>query len=302
MRAVVTSATQQLETRARWQMHVCVLLWGFTAILGKSISLAAPALVLWRMSLVGVALLTVPRVRRGVGALSAHATWVYAGIGCVLALHWVTFYASIKLANASVAVTCIALGPSFLAVLSPLLSKQGFDPRELLLGVIVIPGVALVVGAVPRGMQLGIALGVISALLVAMVGLLNKRYVDRADPLVMTCVEMIAGAITMALLAAALGERQAFRWPDAHDAMLLAVLAYGCTLLPFSLSLIALRRLSAFSAQLIVNLEPVYTILLAMLFFGEQRELDRGFYLGVALILAAVVASRSRPARAVDRG
>jgi drug/metabolite transporter (DMT)-like permease len=296
------SSAQQLEARARWQMHACVLLWGFTAILGKAISLPAPALVLWRMSLVGVALLTVPRVRRRVFGLPRQATRVYAGIGCVLALHWVTFYASIKLANASVAATCIALGPSFLAVLSPLVSKHSFDPRELLLGVIVIPGVALVVGAVPHGMWLGIALGVLSALLVAVVGLLNKRYVERADPLVMTCVEMIAGALLTSVLALALGEHLAFSWPNERDAMLLAVLAYGCTLLPFSLSLIALRKLSAFSAQLIVNLEPVYTIVFAMFCFGEQRELNWRFYLGVALILGAVVASRSRAPRALDRG
>ena len=269
-------------------MHVCVLLWGFTAILGKLISLPAPALVLWRMGLVGVALLAVPKVRRGLHALGRRSSLRYAGIGVLVALHWVTFYAAIKLANASVAATCMALGPTFLAVLAPLLSRQPFNYRELLLGLLVVPAVALVVGGIPSDMQQGLVLGVISALFVAIFGLLNKRYVEHDHPLVITCVEMLAGALTIALLALAWGERAAFVIPGAHDALLLVVLAFGCTLLPFTLSLFALRHMSVFTAQLIVNLEPVYTIVLAVLLFGEQRELGLSFYVGGALILGVV--------------
>jgi drug/metabolite transporter (DMT)-like permease len=95
---------------ARLQIHLCVLLWGFTAILGKLISLPAPALVLWRMLLVTVALLLVPRVRHGLRAMPPKLLLVYAGIGVIVAMHWLTFYGAIKLANASVAVTCMALG------------------------------------------------------------------------------------------------------------------------------------------------------------------------------------------------
>jgi drug/metabolite transporter (DMT)-like permease len=215
----------------------------------------------------------------------------FAGIGIVVALHWLTFYAAIKLANASVAATCIAVGPIFLAVIEPWIARRAFEPRELLIGFVALPGVALVVGGTPAGMRLGIAVGVLSALLVAIFGALNKRYVDRASPLLVTGVELAAG--TLFLTAVALAWQPSgplMPWPDGRDAALLLILALGCTLLPFALALGALRHTSAFTAQLAVSLEPVYAILLAILLLGEQRELTATFYLGVAVILGSVIA------------
>ncbi|KFN44862.1 DMT family transporter [Arenimonas oryziterrae] len=279
--------------RAQWQIHFCVLLWGFTAILGKAITLSALALVWWRMGLVTLALLVLPRVWRGLRALTPRLLAIYAGIGVVVALHWLSFYGSIKLANASVAVTCIALSPAFLAAVEPWLTGRRFDARELALGLAVVPGVALVVGGVPAGMHTGMIVGAISAFLVAIFGALNKRFVDRADALTVTCVELGAGALFLTLItplvAPLIGNPgPMFPVPDTHDAILLVVLAMGCTLLPFALSLKALRHLSAFGAQLAINLEPVYAIILAIVLLGEQRELTPQFYAGVAIILLAV--------------
>ena len=277
--------------KAQWQMHACVLLWGFTAILGKAITMPAMALVVWRMGLVTAALLLVPRVWRGMAALPARLLLVYAGIGTLVALHWLTFYGAIKLANASVAVSCIALATVFVPMVEPWITGRRFEPRELLLGVAVVPGVALVVGGVPAGMRLGIVVGTVSALLVAFFGALNKRYVERADPLTVTCVELGAGGLILALLTPVLpwfGSPLVL--PGFNDAVLLLVLAMACTLLPFALSLVALRHMSAFSAQLAVNLEPIYAIVLAVLLLNEQRELGGMFYAGVAIILAGVFA------------
>ena len=282
--------------KAQWQIHFCVLLWGFTAILGKLISLPALALVWWRMLMVTAALLLVPRVWRGLRALPARLLSAYAGIGVLEALHWLTFYGAIKLSNASVAVTCIALGPVFMAVVEPWIAGRRFDPRELLLGAAVVPGVVLVVGGVPNGMLPGILVGTLSALLVALFGSYNKRLVERADPLTVTCVELGAGTVFLGLVAVPwlllhpADAGLAAQMPGARDAALLLLLAMACTLLPFVLSLVALRHLSAFQAQLAVNLEPVYAIVLAILLLDEQRELTRSFYLGVAVILLAVFA------------
>lgn len=277
--------------KAQWQMHFCVLLWGFTAILGKAITMPAMALVVWRMGLVTAALLLVPRVWRGMAALPPRLLLTYAGIGILVALHWLTFYGAIKLANASVAVTCIALATVFVPMVEPWITGRRFEPRELLLGVAVVPGVALVVGGVPEGMRLGIVVGTFSAVLVAFFGALNKRYVERADPLTVTCVELGAGGLALALLTPVLpwfGSPLVL--PGLQDAVLLVVLAMACTLLPFALSLVALRQMSAFSAQLAVNLEPIYAIVLAVLLLNEQRELGGMFYAGVAIILAGVFA------------
>ncbi len=282
--------------KAQWQIHLCVLLWGFTAILGKLITLPALPLVWWRMLLVVLALALVPRVWRGLRALSPRLLASYAGIGVLVAMHWLTFYGAIKLSNASIAATCMALATVFTALIEPKLAHRPFSRGELLLGIAVLPGVAMVVGGVSTDMRLGVAVGALSALFVALFSSLNKRLVNHADPLTVTAVELGAGALALTLLAplmplvfpAFAGDLLAL--PSAPDMAWLLVLAVACTLLPFVLSLVALRHISAFSAQLAVNLEPVYAIVLAMLLFSEQRELTPMFYLGVAILLCAVFA------------
>jgi drug/metabolite transporter (DMT)-like permease len=279
----------QPVNQARLQIHFCVLLWGFTAILGKLITLPALPLVWWRMLLVVAALLLMPRVWRGLRAMPTRLIGAYAGIGVLVSLHWLTFYAAIKLSNASVGATCIALGPVFLAFIEPWIARRRFDPRELMIGAAVVPGVLLVVGGVPHGMRLGIAVGVLSALFVAFFGSLNKRLVEHGDALTVTFIELGTGTVFLTMLAPFIPHAgPAFVLPGTHDALLLLALSFGCTLLPFALALVALRHMSAFGTQMVTNLEPVYAIVLAIVLLGEQHELDRWFYVGVAVILAAV--------------
>ncbi|MCW5580629.1 MAG: DMT family transporter [Luteimonas sp.] len=295
------------HTRALWQIHLCVLLWGFTAILGKLITLPALPLVWWRMGLVVLALLLVPRVWRGLRGLPPKLLLAYAGVGVLVALHWLTFYGAIKLANASVAATCMALATVFTALIEPVVAHRRFSRSELLLGIAVLPGVALVVGGVSTDMRMGIAVGALSALFVALFGSLNKRLVEHADPLTVTAVELGAGTLALTALAPLMPlifpafAGPLLVLPSAPDALWLALLAGACTLFPFALSLIALRHMSAFSAQMAVNLEPVYAIALAMLLLAEQRELTPMFYAGVAIILAAVFAHPLlHPQRRID--
>lgn len=307
MRAPAGAMSMHSTTRAHWQIHFCVLLWGFTAILGKLITLPALPLVWWRMLLVAAALLLVPRVWRGLRALPPRLLLAYAGVGALVALHWLTFYGAVKLANASVAATCMALATVFIALIEPLIARSRFSWRELALGLAVLPGVALVVGGIPDGMRIGVAVGALSALFVACFGSLNKRLVERADPLTVTALELGAGTLTLTLLAPLMPllfpafAGSLLTLPGLHDAGYLLLLAFACTLLPFALSLIALRHMSAFAAQLAVNLEPVYAIALAIVLLGEQHELTPRFYAGVAIILAAVLVYPllSRPRRIV---
>ena len=287
---LVSPVALTATAKAQWQLHFCVLLWGFTAILGKLISLPALALVWWRMLVVVLCLACVPRVWRALRAVPRRLLGIYAVIGVLVSLHWLTFYGAIKLANASVAVTCLALAPAFLAEVEPWIARRPFDVRELLLGVAVLPGVALVVGGVPAGMMLGIGVGALSALLVSFFIAMNKRYAGDSDSLMVTALELGTGVLLLPLLAPLFdgGLGALLQPPQGRDAVLLMVLSLGCTLLPFTLSLVALRQLSAFSAQLAVNLEPLYSIVLAALLLGEQRELGLAFYAGVAVVLAAV--------------
>ena len=277
-------------TRAWLQIHFCVVLWGFTAILGKLISLPALPLVWWRMLLVATTLLVVRRFWTGLAQMPPRLITAYAGIGVLVALHWLTFYGSVKLSNASVAATCMALTPVFISFIEPFVVGRRFVARELILGIAVIPGVALVVGGTPADMHLGIAVGAVSAFFVAVFASLNKRYIADSNVLTVTGVEMAAGFLFLTAIAPLLPADGMFTLPSLHDAVLLVVLAMACTLLPFALSLMALRQLSAFAATLAINMEPIYSIVLAIVLLGEQRELDPGFYLGVAVILVIVFA------------
>ena len=288
-------------SRAHWQLHFCVLLWGFTAILGKLITLTALQLVWWRMLLVTLALLLLPKVWRELRAMPPRHLAAYAGIGVLVSLHWLTFYSAVKLANASVAATCIALAPVFLAVIEPLVVGRKFEPRELLLGAAVVPGVALVVGGVPADMRLGVAVGVLSAALCASFGAFNKRMADSAGALTITCLELGAGTLFLTVVTAFWHAEGSFVVPGLHDAVLLLLLALACTLLPFALAMKELRKLSAYTVQLATNLEPVYAIILAVILLGEQHQLDTWFYAGVAIILAAVFLHPLLRRRPVDK-
>jgi drug/metabolite transporter (DMT)-like permease len=275
--------------RALLQIHVCVVLWGFTAILGKAITLGVAPLVWWRMTLVTAAVMSAPRFWRGLAATPRRLVAIYLVIGVIVAMHWLTFYGSIKLANASVAATCMALAPLFIAFLEPVLARRRLDLREVIFGLAVIPGVALVVGGIPAKMRSGLAVGALSALLAAVFNMLNKRFIRHSDALSVTGLEIGAGAVCLTLLGLVMpASMPVFVVPNGHDAALLFILAIGCTLLPFALSLVALRHLSAFTAALAINMEPVYAIVLAIVLLGEQRDLHRGFYVGVAVVLVLV--------------
>jgi drug/metabolite transporter (DMT)-like permease len=274
------------HARAMFQLHVCVVLWGFTAIFGRLITLTAMQLVWWRMLLVTLALACFPRVWRALRAMPPRLALAYAGVGSVIAIHWLCFYASVKLANASVAATTMALAPVVVALSEPWITGARLERHNLLLGVLVIPGVALVVGGLPGDMHLGFWVGVVSAALAAVFNLLNKRLLSHHDAMAITCIELGAGFLLLTLLGPALGEP--FVLPSVQDSAWLLALAVFCTLIPFVVSLGTLRHLSAFTTQLAINLEPVYAILLAVLFLGEARELDTLFFMGVLIVLAAV--------------
>jgi len=275
--------------RALLELHACVVLWGFTAILGKLITLSAVQLVWWRMLLVTLALACFPRAWRALRGMSARDVAVFAGIGCVIALHWLCFYGSVKLANASVAATTMALAPVAVALSEPWLTGARFERHNLVLAILVIPGVALVVGGMPSDMHLGFWVGVASAVLAGVFNLLNKRHLGQQDAMAVTWIELGAGflllTVVMPFTAPAGG---GFVLPSVQDSAWLLVLAIFCTLIPFVLALRSLRHLSAFTTQLAVNLEPVYAILLAVIFLGEARQLGLFFFIGVLIVLAGV--------------
>lgn len=277
------------HSRAWLQIHVCVVLWGFTAILGRLITLHALPLVWWRMLLVTLALALSPPFWAGLRRMPRRLMAIYLGIGTLVTLHWVTFYGSIKLSNASVAATCMALTPVFVSIIEPSLARRRPRLAEVGMSVACLPGVALVVHGTPAGMRDGILVGAFSSLVAALFSTLNKRTIGNSPALTVTGIQMAAGALMLSAIAWLLpaGEPVIVR-PDLRDALLLLALSMACTLFPYALALVALRHLSAFDTTLAVNMEPVYAIVLAIVLLNEQRDLEPSFYLGVAIIIGIV--------------
>jgi len=279
------------KLRAYLNLHFCVFLWGFTAILGKLITLQALPLVWWRVLLCSLTLwFVLPRAQlRG---MTRRAFWQMLGVGAIVGVHWLFFYGAIKLSNASIAVTTMATTSFFAALTEPLLMRQKIKWYELALGVLILPGMALVVGNIDWSMRLGFAAGIVGALLAAVFTALNKRIIDAGPPppLAMSFVELFGGLVVTSLaLPFALGLDPDLQVaPQSWDWLWMLILALVCTLLPYYLTLQAMRYISAFATNLTINLEPVYGVLLAGIIFREDKDLDPGFYIGVAIILVAV--------------
>ncbi len=276
-------------TRPYVLLHLCVLLWGFTPIFGRLISLDAVALVWWRMAMTAAALMLVPRVWRALRTTPWRCVAAYAGLGVLLGVTWALFYSAIKLSNASVGAICLAVTPLFLVFVEPVATGSRFNAGQLLLGIGVIPGVALVVGGIPSSMYAGLATGLVSVAVLAVFVAYNKRLVNYAPPMTVVCIEMAAGTLALALLAPFVPHAgAALPLPAAHDAMLLLLFALACTLLPMVLLLTVLHELDAFTTQMATNLEPVYAILLAIPLLGEQLEMGTLFYVGVMVVMGSV--------------
>jgi drug/metabolite transporter (DMT)-like permease len=281
-------------TRGYLLIHFCVVLWGFTPIMGRLITLDPVSLVWWRMLIASLALLFLPATWRGLWQLSPRLFAASCGVGVVLAITWVLFYLAVKLTNASVSAVCLATAPLFVAVFGPRLMHRRYRRMDLVLAVAIIPGVALVAGGIPRGMYLGLGVGLLSAAVLTAFSGFNKLLVSRVHPLSATCIELGAGALFLTPVIALLPSGEAgFGIPQGRDLVLLVVFAIALTALPLALLLVALRYISVFAQQMATNLEPVYAVLLAIPLLGEQQQLGVLFYLGVAVIISTVMVEPS---------
>lgn len=282
------------------QLHLLVFLLATTAILGELISLSAAGLVVWRTLLAALgAAAWVVTVRRKSAWPGWRAVRSFFLVGLVIGVHWVCFFGAIKLSNVSICLAGMATISLFTAFTEPLMERRRIRPFEVLLGLLVVAGIALVVAAImrakggqvaglERGHLLGLLVAIFSAFLAAIFPVLNRKLVTTGgDPLVMVIWEMV-GAFTAALsLYPLVGEgKPLFVWVH-FDWLWILLLAWACTVFAHSFHIHLLRHLSAYTTNLAINLEPVWGILMAALLFKEHEQLHPLFYGGIATILLA---------------
>ncbi len=271
-------------------LHIAVFLAGFTGVLGRLISLNESLLVWYRLLFTSVSMALLYLLQRSFPTVSVKSLGRIFSVGAVVALHWVTFYGSIKYSNVSVALVCFSTLGFFSAILEPAITEKKISLVEVLLGLLTVAGVYLIFHFDAQYKK-GIAFGLVSAALAALFTVLNKGLLKKHPPRTVTFYELTGGFVVLTIiLPFYLGTfGQQFSLPQGWDWLWLLVLSWLCTVLAFYLSLSALTSISSFTVNLSYNLEPVYGILLAFLLYHENEHLNNSFYAGLSLIVIAVV-------------
>lgn len=278
-------------------LHVVVFVWGFTGILGNLISVRENILVWWRMLIACTALGLFMLIVKKKFYLSPGDRWKVVGTGLIIALHWIFFYGAIKISNVSVAVACMAVSSFFTAFLQPLFTGSKIVRYEIILGLGVIAGVAILMG-VETDQSMGFVWGLISAFFAAMFTVINAGLVRRIDSTVISFYEMLGGFLGLSIYNFLIGELVAEKLAlNASDAWYLLLLGLLCTAIPFVVSVWVMKKLSPYTVSISVNLEPIYTIVLALIIWPEKETMSAGFYAGSAIILLTVLANAFLKAR-----
>lgn len=284
--------------KALIQLHVAVFLAGFTAILGKLITLNEGLLVWFRLFITVVTLGAILVYKKQLMRIPFNDMLKIFGVGVIVALHWVTFYGSVKYANVSVALVCFSATGFFTALFEPVILKRKLSVVEILLGLLAILGIYIIFDFHPQ-YKLGIVFGLLSAVGSALFPIFNKKLLHTYSPKILTLYELGGGllALTFIVPVYLIFFPAVYYAPTTTDWLWLLVLAWFCTVLSFDLQLNALKKISAFTANLTYNLEPVYGIIMAFIFFKENKNLHSQFYIGLLLIIFAVALQMMRIAR-----
>ena len=274
-------------------LHFIIFLWGFTGILGKLIHLDFLHIVWNRLliALIGLGICLVI-IKRPIKISSFIQLWQLCGVGIIIALHWVTFFKKIQLSTASLGILCLSTITIHVAWLEPLVMKRKFSWLEFALGICVIFGIAIVASDFNPNDFEALAYGLVSALLAASFSVFNGHLVKTIPSSTMTFYEILAGLLFLSVVLWFQGEFNATLFDmTLSDFSWLLFLGLVCTSFAFLATIEIVKRLGAFTVSLCINLEPVYTIILAIVILNENKKLGTTFYIGACSIILVLIAN-----------
>jgi drug/metabolite transporter (DMT)-like permease len=276
--------------KAFLQLHVAILLAGFTGVLGRLIHLNESLLVWYRMLFATIILFVVSLFTVRIKRLTFREMLPLLGVGSVISIHWVLFYGSVKYANISVALVCFSAVGFFSTLLEPLINQTRIDFAEFIIGLLAMLGIYLIFHF-DKDYQLGIIFGIVSSFFAALFPILNKKLVDRFDSNTITFYEIGGGWLSLNILVPIylIFYPAQYLIPSVSDFFWLIILSLFCTVLAFNLSIRSLIKVSPFTVNLSYNLEPVYGIILAFVVFNENQYLGTSFYVGLGIIFFTVL-------------
>jgi len=280
---------QDVRTKNIIHFHFIVFIFGFSSVLGALCSLEALPLVIYRMSLAFLGLGVYFAIFKPSFFKLNRALWPYVLVGgLVIGVHWVTFFHAIKVAGVSLTLSMMATGAFITATLEPLVNKRKILAYELLFGGLIAFGVGLIFKAEYEYLY-GICIALISAFLSSVFTILNARMVQQGRAITLSFYELVVGAIVGVLYVLVSGN---FTVQDFYlqqwDLLWILLIAWVCTSYAFNISIKVMEHLSPFTVMMIINLEPVYGILLSLIVWGEQELLIVRFYIGFCIILSVI--------------
>ena len=280
---------ENLLLRSHLKLHFIVLIYGFTAILGKLISLPATQLVWYRMLIAVITFYIFLRWNKTDLTISRKQFFKLFGIGMIVALHWITFFGAIKISNVSVALGCLATTTLFTSLLEPFFFRKRINAVEVIVGILIIIGLYLIFRFETKYTS-GVIVALVSAFLAGLFTVINKKMVVHQKASVISFYEMSGGLtiISIYLLFSGWGNAP-LSLPSPIDFVYLLALGTICTAFAFAVQVDIMKHLSAYVVALTINLEPVYGIVMAYFLFGETEHMTGGFYIGTAIILASVL-------------
>ncbi len=279
---------KSIENRNLFILHLTVFVWGFTGILGALISINAVQMVWYRVAIASISLFIYFKLSKTNIKVTRYQFTKFFFTGSIVAIHWIFFFHAIKIANVSVSLICLSSVTLFTAILEPLVKKQRISKGDIFIGLVIILGIYLIFKFESR-YTLGIIFGLLSAVAASVFSTINSTLVQKNSPTIIGFYELSGAFFWITLYRlfdkSLLIERFNL---SSSDWCYLIILGTICTALAYVAGVSVMRTLSAFRVALITNLEPVYGIILAFIFFGNKEQMTGGFYLGSLLILAAV--------------
>lgn len=293
---------QDVKLKHNLHLHLIVFIWGFTAILGKKISLDAIPLVWWRMTIAVLLIYGYIYYKKTNFKLSKRDIASLLVSGLIIALHWITFFKAIKVSNISITLACLSTGAFFTSILEPIFYKRKMVWYEIVFGLVVLIGLYFVVeSSEPNfiqkslnenmsGTMQGVVLALTSAFLSATFSIINGKFAQRIDATLVSFYELFGGILFLSIFLLFTGQfTTKFFALKIEDLQWLFILASICTAYAFIASVKVMKFISPYTVMLTINLEPVYGIALAVMIFEKSEQMSFSFYIGAAIILITVI-------------
>jgi drug/metabolite transporter (DMT)-like permease len=280
-----------MATRSDYlKLHFIVFLWGFSAILGKLVTIPTLEMIFFRGLLAATGMALAMYVLNDSFKVAGKDLIRLLLIGAVVAVHWLAFFGSARVSNVSVSLVGFATNSLWAAILEPAFNRRKVKKFELILGLIVLAGL-YVIFSFNFDYHLGLGLGIFAGFTSALFSVFNSRMVRRVSPFAITFYEMVGIILTLGLVLPIFSSvtDNSIQLPSLEDWMYIAILAGVCSVYAYSVAVELMKRVSVFMIQLALNLEPVYGIIMAVMIFRQQEKMGWNFYMGTCIILAAVV-------------